>query len=70
VSFLPRDLPDLSTHRSRKERNGDDTKTVHRSPGAPGPNGPPRGRPPTYLQGGVGGNHGSSQVTVIRNNGT
>ena len=32
--------------------------------------GPPGARPPTYLAGGMSGSQGSSQITVMRNDGT
>lgn len=54
----------------RVERNGDNKTTIVRGPGRAGVAGRPGNPPPTYLQGGVGGNPGSTQVTVIRNNGT
>ncbi|KAF4635875.1 hypothetical protein G7Y89_g2200 [Cudoniella acicularis] len=44
---------------------------VHRkSTGRRGPVGPPTARPSTYLQSGMGGAQGSSQITVLRNDGT
>ena len=56
--------------RSRTEHRQNETITHKRDPGRRGRVGPPGARPPTYLQGGVGGAQGSSQVTVKRNNGT
>lgn len=55
---------------NRTEHRGDTTYTRTRPPGRRGPVGPPGARVPSYLQGGMGGAQGSSQVTVMRNNGT
>jgi hypothetical protein len=54
----------------RTERHGDRIIPHSRPAGAPGPQGPPGARPPTYLAGGAAGANGSSQVKVLRRDGT
>jgi hypothetical protein len=64
-------LRELSvTFLRRTERYGDRIVERSKPPGAPGPQGPPGSRPPTYLAGGAAGANGSSQIKVLRGDGT
>ncbi|OCT46898.1 hypothetical protein CLCR_02237 [Cladophialophora carrionii] len=53
-----------------EERYGNTVHERSRPRGAVGPQGPPGNRPASYLSGGLAGVNGSSQVTVMRMDGT